>query len=212
MKLYYHPLSTFSQKVSIALLEKRAAYTPVLVHPGEPAGRAELAKLTPLGKIPVLVLDDGRKIPESTIIIEYLDSHIAGGTRLIPEDRDLARQTRFHDRLADLYVTEPRGKLYFDAKKPAAERDPAGVAAARQRLDTMYAGLDEHLAQRTWVMGDAFTMADCSLAPALGYLRRLHPFEHHAHLTAYAHRLFERPSVARVLEEAAPFLAKAAAA
>src|SRR5688572_18129698 len=100
MKLYYYPLSRYSQKVLLALYEKQVAFTPIVLYPGNPDERAELRKLTPLGKVPLLVLDDGWKIPESTIIIEYLDAH-AKGARLIPEDRDLARQTRFHDRIAD---------------------------------------------------------------------------------------------------------------
>jgi glutathione S-transferase len=212
MKLYYHPRSSYSQKVLIALHEKRASFTPAIVDPGDAGDRAELAKLTPLGKVPVLVLDDGWKIPESSIIIEYLDAHVSTGTRLIPDAVDLARQTRFHDRIADLYVNDSMTKIFFDSLKPEGKRDPDGVAAARQRLDTMFAGLDEHLAKRTWLMGDAFTMADCALIPPLGYCRTLHPFDRWKNVTAYANRAFERPSVLKVHAELAPYLAKAGAA
>jgi glutathione S-transferase len=212
MKLYYHPRSSYSQKVLIALHEKRASFTPAILDPGDAGGRAELARITPLGKLPVLVLDDGWKIPESSIVIEYLDAHVATGTRLIPEDVDLARQTRFYDRIADLYVNDSMTKIFFDSLRPEDRRDPDGVAAARQRLDTMFAGLDEHLSKRTWLMGDAFTMADCALIPPLGYCRTLHPFDRWKHLTAYAGRALERPSVLRVHEELAPYLAKAGAA
>jgi glutathione S-transferase len=195
MKLYYHPRSPYSHKVLLALAEKRIAFEPVVVKPDD----AQFAKLTPLRKVPVLVLDDDWKIPESTIIVEYLDTHHATGTRLIPEDRDRARQTRFHDRIADLYVTEPLIALLF-------ERGDA--AAARARLDTMFAGLDEHLAKRTWIMGDDFTMSDCALIPALRYARELHPFQRHPHLLAYAGRAFERPSVKGVFDDLAPQLVR----
>ena len=212
MKLYYDPRSTYSQKTLIALYEKQASFTPVLVNLGDTAARAELAKLTPFGKVPVLVLDDGWKIPESSIIVEYLDTHISTGPRLIPQDPDLARQTRFHDRIADLYVNELTRKIVLDARRPEAERDPAGVAAAHERLDAMFTGLDEHLSKRTWVMGDAFTMADCSLIPSLGYCRQVHPFDRWKNMTTYANRAFERPSVVKMLQDLAPFLAKLAAA
>jgi glutathione S-transferase len=212
MKLYYFPRSTYSQKVLIAFHEKRVAFTPVIVNVADASGRAELAKLTPLGKIPVLELDDGWKIPESSIVIEYLDTHFSTGTRLIPKDVDLARQTRFHDRIADLYVNDPMTKIFFDGQKPEDKRDPEGVAAARQRIDTMMAGLDTHLAKRTWIMGDEFTMADCALIPPLGYLRTVHPFDRFKNVTAYANRALERPSVMRVMEEVAPYLVKAGAA
>jgi len=211
MKLYYTPRSTYSQKALIALYEKRASFTPAILSPNDPKDRAELLKLTPLGKVPVLVLDDGWKIPESTIIIEYLDAHLSTGARLIPEDVDLARQTRFHDRLADLYVNDSVVKIFFDSLKPEDRRDPDGVATAHQRLDTMFTGLDEHLAKRTWLMGEAFSMADCALIPPLGYCRTLHPFDRWKNLAAYANRAFERPSVQQVHQELAPYLAKTGA-
>lgn len=199
MKLYYHPRSPYSQKTMLAFHEKRVPFTPVMVTlPGD----EQLAKLTPLGKVPVLVLDDGWKIPESSIIIEYLDAHFSTGTRLIPEERDQARQTRFHDRLADLYVTESVTAIFFE--KPDA-------AAAHARLDTLFTGFDEHLAKRTWIMGDAFTMADCALIPPLGYARMLHPFDKWKHLSAYAARAMERPSVKQLHDELAPHLVKASA-
>ena len=143
-----------------------------------PTTAPTLDKLTPINKVPVLVLDDGWKIPESTIIVEYLDS-TPSGPRLIPDDRDLARQTRFHDRIADLYVTEPLGTIVREPD--ATER----VAEARKRIEAMFAGIDAHLAKRTWLMGDTFTLADCSLIPPLTRYRSAHPFDRWKHLSAY---------------------------
>jgi glutathione S-transferase len=209
MKLYYFPRSSYSQKVLMALHEKAATFTPVIVDLPDPQARADYRAINPLGKVPLLVLDDGWKIPESSIIIEYLDSHLRTGARLIPDDRDLARQTRFHDRLADLYVNDSMTTILFDSRKPEAQRNPDAVATARQRLDTVFTGLDAHLAARTWVMGDAFTMADCALAPSLAYCRTVFPFDRWKHLSAYAARVFERPSFLAVQAEAAPYQARA---
>jgi glutathione S-transferase len=197
MQLYYHPRSPYSHKVMIALAEKRVAFEPVMVTPDD----ERLAKLTPIKKVPVLVLADGWKIPESTIIVEYLDTHFSTGTRLIPDDRDQARQTRFHDRIADLYITEPLMSLLF--KRGDAD-------AAHTRIDAMLTGLDAHVSQRAWVMGDAFTMADCSLVPALRYARELHPFDRYKHVAAYFARALERPSVTGVFDAVAPHFAKSA--
>ena len=191
MQLYYHPRSPYSHKVLLALAEKRAAFEPVIVTPDD----ERLAKLTPIRKVPLLVLADGWRIPESTIIVEYLDAHVASGTRLIPDDRDQARQTRFHDRISDLYVTEPLMTLLF-------QRGDADAAHAR--LDAMLGGLDGHLAKRTWVMGDAFTLADCALLPALRYARELHPFDRHKNIAAYFGRAIERPCVKDVFDAAGP--------
>jgi glutathione S-transferase len=202
MKLYYFPRSTYSQKVLLAFYEKGVPFTPVVKYPG--TDREELAKISPIAKVPILELDDGYKIPESSIIIEYLDTHYSSGTRLIPEGRDLSRQTRFHDRLADLYVNEPVAAIFFDGRKPEEKRNAEVVSNARARLDMMFAGLDDHLSKgRTWVMGDTFTMADCALVPSLALCRTVYPFERFQHLTAYASRAFERPSFLKIRDEVA---------
>lgn len=203
MKLYYHPRSRYSHKVLIALYEKGVSFTPVVLYPGDPQDRAELRKLTPIGKIPVLVLDDGWKIPESTIIIEYLDTH-AGGPRLIPEDPDRARQTRFYDRIVDLYITESVGTIVHEPN--ATDR----VARARERLDAICTGIDSHLAERTWLMGDEFTLADCALLAGIGHHRDVHPFERWKHLSAYLERGLQRPSVARTRAEYEAHVARVA--
>ncbi len=197
MKLYYHPRSPYSHKVLIALAEKRARCETVITRPDD----EQFAKLTPLRKVPLLVLDDGWKIPESSIIVEYLDAHVSTGARRIADDIDQARQARFHDRISDLYVTESLMTLLF-------ERGDADAAHAR--LDAMFTGFDELLGKRTWIMGDAFTMADCALIPALRYARELHPFDRFKQLTAYFARAVERPSVKGVFDEIAPHLAKSA--
>ena len=151
MKLYYHPLSPFSQKALIALEEKGVAYEKELVELGNAEARAAYEKINRLAKVPFLV-DEKRdwRVPESTIIIEYVDRHCTGGTQLLPGDPDLARQARFHDRLFDLYVTEPALKIFFDGRRPADKKDPFGVEQAQKRLDKTYAIYDEHLAKRQW--------------------------------------------------------------
>jgi glutathione S-transferase len=208
MKLYYHPISTYSQKTLFALHEKEIAFTPEIVDILSPEGQAAYKKVYPMGKVPLLVLDDGWMIPESSIIIEYLDTYFTSGTRLIPEDKEQARRTRFHDRQFDLYVNEPFQKIFFDSLRPEAERDPKGVAAAKERLDIMYTYFDMHLASRTWLLGTTFSMADCAAAPCLTYLQATYPFKSYPNVTAYWQRLAERPAFKKVLAEAEPYVAK----
>jgi glutathione S-transferase len=209
MKLYFHPLSSYSQKALTALYEKNVSFTPEIIEMMNPAARAEYKKVYPLGKVPLLVTDEGKQVPESTILIEYLEDHFpSSGTRLLPADKEQAREARYHDRVFDLYFMDPMTTLFFDARKPAGERSPAAVASAKATLDTVFARYDDLMAKRTWAAGDAFTMADCGAAPALGYLRMVYPFEAHKHLVAYANRLAERPSYKRVFTEAQPYFAK----
>jgi glutathione S-transferase len=208
MKLYYHPISSFSQKVLVGFHEKSVAFEPNIVNLMDAASREAYKKLYPLGKVPLLVLDDGWMIPESATILEYLDTHFDSGTRLIPAGKDDARQARFFERMSDLYLHEPLATVLFDSRKPEAEREPRRVATAKERLETMYAYLDKHMAKRAWAMGDGFSIADCSMAPALGYLKMIYPYDKHPNVASYAGRLSERPSYRKVQGEAAPYLAK----
>src|SRR3954454_15101124 len=140
LSLYYHPLSSFCWKALIALYENDIPFTPKLVNLGDADERAMFLKLWPVGKFPVLRDEArGRTIPESSIIIEYLDQHHPGATRFIPDDADLALQTRLRDRFLDLYLHIPTQTIVFDRLRPADARDVLGVAEARARLRTSYA-------------------------------------------------------------------------
>lgn len=208
MKLYYFPLSPYSQKAIIALEEKGAKYESELINLGDMAARAEYEKINRFGKVPYL-RDAERDwgVPESTTIIEYVDQHVAG-PRLLHADADLARQQRFHDRIFDLYVTEQALKIFFDGRRPEEKRDPMGVEMAQKRLDKTYALYDEYLAKRNWLVGDAFSIADASAAAALGVARQVRPYDAHKNVNAYFGRLAERPSVQHAFKQAQEFLAR----
>jgi glutathione S-transferase len=205
--LYYHPLSSFCQKVLVALYENATPFTPHLVDLGDPASRAELIKLWPVGRFPVLRDHTrDRVIPESSIIIEYLAQYYPGSAKLVPEDAEAAWQVRLGDRFYDLCVQVPMQKIVADRLRPADRKDPFGVEQARAQLETAYGMIDSDMAARTWAMGDAFSMADCAAAPALYYANLVAPFgERHANIARYLGRLMQRPSFARVVEEAGPY-------
>ena len=207
LMLYYHPLSSFCWKVLIALYENDVRFTPKLVNLGDADDRAAFLGLWPIGKFPVL-RDEARQrtIPESSVIIEYLDQHFAGATRFIADEADLALRTRLRDRFLDLYVHMPVQTIVFDRLRPADARDPLGVADARARLRTSYAMLEAELPSQGWAMGDRFTLADCAALPALFYADKVEPFgDELSTVAAYLDRLKARPSVARVIAEAEPY-------
>jgi glutathione S-transferase len=207
LTLHFHPLSSFCWKALIALYENDTPFTPNMVNLGDEAERAALLKLWPVGKFPVL-RDDGRDqtIPETSIIIEYLDRHYPGRTRFIPADPDLAWQTRLRDRFYDCYVHLSMQKIVGDRLRPEAARDPHGVAEVRARLRSCYDIIDRQMAGGGWAMGEAFGLADCAALPALFYGNKVEPLgEQHGNAMAYLERLKARPSVARVLAEAEPY-------
>ncbi len=208
LTLYFHPLSSFCQKALVALYENGTPFEPHLVDLMDDTSRAEFKKIWPIGKFPVLRDEAAdRTIPESSIIIEYLAQHYPGRTQLVPEDPDLARQTRLRDRFFDLYVNVPMQKIVTDKLRPAGNNDTYGVDQARTQLATACGMIDQDMATRTWAMGNAFTMADCAAAPALFYANMVLPLgDAHKNVAAYLDRLMQRPSFARALEEAQPYL------
>ena len=209
LTLYFHPLASYCHKALIALYENDTPFTPNIVDLSNESERAALLKLWPIGKFPVL-RDDARNqtIPESAVIVEYLDRHYPGRTQFIPADADSAWPTRLRDRFYDLYVHEPMQKIVGDRLRPSGKKDPHGVEEARARLRTSYRMIDDEMAAQTWAAGDAFSLADCAAAPALFYANEVMPFgETHKNVAAYFDRLKARPSYARVLKEAEPYFA-----
>ena len=202
--LHSHPLASFCHKVLIALYENATSFETVHVDLGNEASRAAFFIISPLGKMPVLRDEArGRTVPETTIIIEYLDRYYPGATTLIPDDFDKAIEVRLWDRFFDLHVQEPMQRIV--AERLRGGGDPARVAEAEAALCKAYSMIERQLADRLWIVGDSFTMADCAAAPALFYAETLVPFVDQPKLQAYYNRLLARPSFARVLEEARPY-------
>jgi glutathione S-transferase len=207
LTLHFHPLSSFCWKTLIALYENDTPFVPHMVDLGNETERAALLKLWPVGKFPVLRDDaEDRTIPESSVIIEYLDNHYPGRTRFIAADEKQALQTRLRDRFYDLYVHLPMQKIVGDRLRPEGKKDPHGVEEARTRLQSCYGMIDKDIAGKTWSMGETFSIADCAASPALFYANQVMPFgDSHKNLTAYVDRLTARPSFARVIKEAEPY-------
>lgn len=207
LQLFAHPFSSYCQKVLIALYENELSFEFRLLAPDEPGNGAEFQALWPMRKMPVLV-DGGRTVVESSIIIEYLGLHHPGPVRLLPEGTEAALETRMMDRFFDNYVMTPMQKFVFDSLRPADKRDAYGVEEAGALLERAYAWLDEVLAGRSWAAGEAFSLADCAAAPALFYADWVHPIaESFERVRAYRQRLLARPSFAWVVEEARPYRA-----
>jgi len=208
LTLYFHPFSGYCQKAVIALYETATPFTPRIINLGEPAQRAELTKLWPMSKFPVL-RDEARDwtVPESSTIVEYVAQHYPGKSQLVPADADLARQARMRDRFFDLYINDQAAKVVVDNFRPAGANDTFGVAQAKTTLRTAYGLIEQDMASKKWAMGDDFTMADCSAAPALFYANLIVPLaDGFKNTAAYLDRLLARPSFARAVKEAIPYV------
>jgi glutathione S-transferase len=204
-RLFAHPFSSYCQKVLIALYENDTAFEMRMLGPEDPTAHADLQRLWPLQRFPVLT-DGDRTVVEASIIIEYLGLHHPGSAVLIPQAQDAALAVRTLDRIFDNYIMTPMQKLVGNQLRPEADRDAYGVAQARATLATAYAWLNQTLAGRSWAAGEDFSLADCAAAPALFYADWALGIDPAlVHLRAYRTRLLARPSVARAVDEARPY-------
>lgn len=207
LTLYYHPLASYCHKVLIALYEHGVPFEKRLINLGDPDERAALEALWPMAKFPVLHdAANGRDVPESSIIIEYLDQLLPASQPnlqpMLPRIAEQALEVRLWDRFFDNYVHQPMQEIVLDHIRGVH----ADMAPARGTIKAAYKLLEGRMAKRQWACGETFSLADCAATPALFYARTLLPFpEEYPQLAAYFERLVARPSVQRVLEEARPF-------
>lgn len=205
LTLHEHPFAAYCWKPLVAAYERGVPFERHQID--DEADRAKLAELWPMASIPVLVDDaNGLALPESTIVVEYLD-RFGEAPPLIPYDPDAALRARLWDRIVDGHVATPMQKIVGDALRPEDARDPHGVEAARAELDRIYPVLDARLRESEWLAGPDFTLADCAAVPALHYARVLRRWDEASlpDLTRYFAALTARPSAARVIDEARPF-------
>lgn len=205
LTLYYHPLASFCHKVLIALYESDTAFDRRLIDLADDRDRAELAAVWPIGKFPVIRDSERRRdVAETSIIIEYLDRFFPGKRPLIPGEWEDALSVRQWDRFCDNYVQGPMQQIVGDHLRGAK----ADMSQQRAMLRTAFAMIDGQMADREWLAGQDFSMADCAAAPALFFGSTIEPVpQRYGQLQKYFDRLMDRPSVRRVFEEAKPYFA-----
>jgi glutathione S-transferase len=196
MKLTFSPASPFARKVRIAAIElgliDRIEFVPTTVAPGTP--NDEYSRVTPVKKLPVLILDNGEVILDSYVIVEYLDE-IAGGGNLIPaagparwkvkSDHSLL-QGMLDSMLLCRYenMTRPEGLRWKAWSDDHWNRAWMGMARFEARDDVLSGALSIAQIALVCVLGYAdFRFADCGW-------RKAYP-----KLDAFHEKMLARPSV-----------------
>lgn len=200
MKLYNYDASPFAARVRLFLRAKGAEIE--LIKPPAPA---EYRQITPMGKVPALLLDDGSILPESEVICGYLDGVLPGAS-LWPADPAERARVNLIVRLVDLYVA-PALHDFFVLLFTAPDNH-AAVAALAPPLARGLKYLDAYIAGNGCAAGAGITQADCALAPALLYVAEVMPLalgqdllEKRPALAAYWQRIREHETAKPVLEE-----------
>jgi len=194
MKLIAALASPYSRKVRIVLAEKKIEYEFIIENPGDPTTR--VPEYNPLGKIPVLILDDNTTLFDSRVIVESLD-HASPVGRLIPDDTRARIQTRRWEALAD-GCTDAANAVVVEKRRAADKQSAEWIVRQQGKIDRALKVMSEELGNRTWCSGDHYSLADIAVGCALGYLDMRLPDTQwrrdYQNLEKLAEKLNKRPS------------------
>lgn len=133
-----------------------------------------MLRVNPLGKVPVLQLDDGEVLFDSRAILDYLDGLVAPDRRLLPPEEPHRRRVLRIESIA-LGLTEKLYERIFEfARRDPAKRDGAVVQRVEQQIASALSWL-EALRPAPWLYGDRLTRADVTTAIALTYMQEKAP-------------------------------------
>ncbi len=195
MKLLGSPGSPFVRKVRVVAAEKGIGVEYVIDRPNAPGSL--VPTLNPLGKIPVLVLDNAEVVYDSAVIAEYLDG-LKPEPRLVPADFAgriaVKRWEALGDGVAETVVTISHD---YGPMSDLSKREP-WMLRQQGKVERSIAALDAAIRGRNWLHGDTFTLADICAGYALFYADKELPTlvwrRDYPALASYAERLAARPS------------------
>lgn len=196
MKLIVSLTSPYARKVRIVLAEKKIDFDLVLDSPWEPGNK--VAMLNPLGKVPVLVLDDDSTLYDSRVIAEYLDT-VAPNNRLIPASGRERISVKRWEALAD-GVLDAAVAAFLEARRSDGERSQTWIDRQRGKVYQALKAMSDELGEQAWCHGTGLSLADIAVGCALGYvsfrLADIHWQEQYPNLAALYQKLMQRPAFA----------------
>jgi glutathione S-transferase len=193
LKLYHHPLSTFSQRVRIALLEKQIQAELIEVDIFSGSDDPDYLRKNPYGQVPTID-DDGFVLYQSTAILEYLEV-TRPAPPLLPADARLRASVAMHVKTCDLEFAVPAREILVPKRFLPKERWRTEVIdAARPRVQKQLDILERQLDGKEYLVGNQFSLAEVCYAPLLQFLPMLEVQLGPA-TAAWAKRVVERPSV-----------------
>lgn len=199
MKLIGSYTSPFARKVRVVLAEKKIEADFEIDSPWTPDSR--VPDFNPLGKIPVLVLDDGTALFDSRVIVEYLDN-VTPNNKLMPAPNRERMEVKRWEALAD-GLCEAGVAAFLEAKRPAGEMSPSWITRQREKVMRSLDFMAKELGENAWCMGTHFSLADITVGVALGYLDFRFPDidwrTSHPGLTRVYDKLMQRPSFAETV-------------
>lgn len=194
MKLVATPTSPYARKIRVMLAEKKLPFELVVDSPWEPT--STIPEVNPLGKVPVLVTDDGEAFFDSPVIAGWIEN-LSAPPRLLPADPVEAVRVRQLEALAD-GITDAVVAVVLEGRRPEALRSEDVVARQLQKVERGLDRLEQLAVGRSWLHGDAISLGDISVGVMIGFIElRLPQLDWKSgrpSLVSLIDRLFERPS------------------
>jgi glutathione S-transferase len=194
MKLIGSHTSPFARKVRIVLAEKKIEYDFVIDSPW--LEDSKVPAINPLGKIPVLVLDDETPLFDSRVIVEYIDN-VTPNNKLFPTPNRERTEVKRWEALAD-GICEAGVAAFLEAKRPKGQKSNDWIERQRGKVMRSLEFMAEELGEKNFCMGTHFSMADVATGTALGYLSfrftDINWQESHPNLAKLYAKLMLRPS------------------
>ena len=204
MKLVIAKPSPFARKVRVALREKNLAFQEIVENPW--ATGTTVPGTNPLGKVPALILDDGRVVYDSKVIVEYLET-LGRRPQLIPADPELRIAHKQIEALAD-GVCDAVVLVVLERSRPADLQSGDWIGRQTRKIEAGTAEIARLAGADEWLTASGFGLADIAAGCALGYLDLRFPeFDwrsRHPALAPYFARLEARPSFTATRPEAQP--------
>jgi glutathione S-transferase len=198
LTLYYGP-GACSMAAHIVLEESGEAYQPrrVDLSKGEQRGEAYL-KLNPLGRVPLLQLDNGEPLAENTAILPYLGKRFGLWSKDAPaEAKALSLIGVFASSVHPAHGHIGRPERYTEEQSALPGIKAMGMKTFHDYLKR----IDGMLAGREW-LGDAYSVLDpYGFVFYVWGVRRELPVGELKNYTAFKDRMLKRPAVQRVLED-----------
>lgn len=202
MKLLYAPNSPYARKVRIVAMEKHidmALQEVVLSDPDSP-----VQQYNPLGKVPVLILDDGESLYDSRVIVEYLD-HRTPVSKLVPNENGARISVIRWEALAD-GICDAAVAAMLEGRKPEAQQSQAYIDKQLGKVRAGLETLNKDIAKKKWCVNETFSLADIAVGCALGYVdlrfKHLNWQDNYPAIAKHYSILVKRPS----FKETAPVL------
>lgn len=166
MKLLTSLTSPYGRKIRVVLAEKHIDCERVIVQLGDPD--CDLTHFNPLGKIPILILDDGQTLYDSPVIAEHLDEVSPVG-RLIPQEHRQAIRVKLKEALAD-GIVDAAVLVLQERRRPAHQQSPEWIARQLNKIEHGLAALSAELGEQKWLLANRYSLADIATGCMLGYL------------------------------------------